>query len=126
MYNVELKEYFEERYKREFRHNTIGSRSETCLYSEILFPLYKQNIIDFREKLVTQLKVPEIAGEKYTYKNLELVYYKCGQYWKKMGTDWMLITEKNVRRRYDSSDLQELFKLMEGNRVKEREIPPLY
>lgn len=83
MYNVELKEYFEERYKREFRHNTIGSRSETCLYSEILFPLYKQNIIDFREKLVTQLKVPEIAGEKYTYKNLELVYYKCGQYWKK-------------------------------------------
>lgn len=32
---------------------------------------------------MTQLKVPEIAGEKYTYKNLELVYYKCGQYWKK-------------------------------------------
>ena len=88
------------------------------------FSLYKQNIIDFREKLVTQLKVPEIAGGKYTYKNLELVYYKCGQYWKKkMGTDWMLITEKNVRRRYDSSDLQELFKFME-RKSGERESNP--
>lgn len=80
-YNVELKEYFEERHKREFRRNTVGSRQKLAHIQKYLCPLCKQSITDFREKLVTQLKVPETAGGKYTYKNLELVHNKCGQYW---------------------------------------------
>ena len=83
-YNVELKEYFEERHKREFRRNTVGSRQKLANIQKYLCPLCKQSITDFREKLMTQLKIPETAGGKYTYKNLELVHDKCGQYWK----DW--------------------------------------
>ena len=84
-YNETLKEYFEERHRREFRRNTVGSRQKLANIQKYRCPLCKQSITDFTEKLVTQLKIPESAGGKYTYKNIELVHYKCGQYWKMCG-----------------------------------------
>lgn len=81
-YNEALKEYFEERHRREFRRNTVGSRQKLANMQKYRCPLCKQSITDFTEKLVTQLKIPETDGGKYEYKNIELVHYKCGQCWK--------------------------------------------
>lgn len=80
-YNAELKEYFEERHNREFRRNNVGSRQKLANFQKYRCPLCKESIADFTEKLVIQLKTPETAGEKYIYKNMELVHYKCGRYW---------------------------------------------
>lgn len=83
-YNAELKEYFEERHKREFRRNTIASRQKLAHIQKYCCPLCRQSITNFTEKLITQLKVPEAAGGKYTYRNMQLVHYRCGKYWE----DW--------------------------------------
>lgn len=83
-YNAELKEYFEERHKREFRRNTIVSRQRLAHIQKYCCPLCRQSITNFTEKLITQLKVPEVAGGKYTYRNMQLVHYRCGKYWE----DW--------------------------------------
>lgn len=83
-YNAELKEYFEERHKREFRRNTIASRQRLAHIQKYCCPLCRQSITNFTEKLITQLKVPEAAGGKYTYRNMQLVHYRCGKYWE----DW--------------------------------------
>lgn len=82
-YNSELKNYFEERHQRAFRRNTIGSRQKLANSQRYRCPLCKESITDFTEKLVTQLKVPEKYGGNYSYKNLELVHYRCGQFWEK-------------------------------------------
>ena len=59
------------RYDEVFRRNTVGSRQKLVHIQKYLCPLCKQSITDFREILLTKLKVPEISGGKY----LELVCY---------------------------------------------------
>lgn len=98
-YNAELKEYFEERHRREFRRNTIASRQKLAQIQKYCCPLCRQSITDFTEKLITQLKVPEAAGGRYTYRNMQLVYYRCGKHWENWRRKYGTEQDVNSRRR---------------------------
>lgn len=86
-YNTDLKEYFEERDRKEFNRNCVKSRQKLAKRQKDKCPICKMSITNFAEKLT----VIEKSSGKKGYENVELTYKVCQKY-----KDKMIPTEKHL------------------------------
>jgi RNA-directed DNA polymerase len=82
-YNLILKEYYEERDKKEFNRNSIKSRQKLCKQQNYKCTICDCSVADFADKLTVKEKIPITQGGVREYKNLELVHRNCYNYFYK-------------------------------------------
>lgn len=76
-FNVELKDYFERRDRKEFDLNNVAYRQKLAKKQKYVCPLCGMSITNFEEGLETHHKQPKVQGGSNDYKNLQLVHISC-------------------------------------------------
>lgn len=100
-YDSKLKEYYEDRGRKDFNRNCIKSRQKFAKWQNYKCPICGMSIADFKEKLTVKEIIPNIHGGTKEYKNLELVHSYCNSLYNKLKpkTD-KLGTEKEIQQVY--------------------------
>jgi len=95
-YDTDLKEYFEERDRKEFNRNCVKSRQKLAKRQNYKCPICEMSITNFHEKLT----VIEKSSDNRKYENLELVHKICQKYRDKMIPSSNLLSPKEVKECY--------------------------
>lgn len=76
-FNIDLKDYFEQRDVKEFDRNNVAYRQKLAKKQKYKCSLCSKSIADRVEGLEIHHKIPRIKGGSNEYKNLELVHISC-------------------------------------------------